>query len=158
MRAFHFKYDLNYLAYRFMNVYGPRQDYLGIYTAIIIKIIDRLHLNQSPIIFGDGSQGFDFVFVKDVCRSLVLGMESSLSDESYNISSGKQITVLKLCKTIIKLMGKKDIPIEFKEVNDNTLVNNRIGSTEKAKKELGFEVSTSLEEGLMKVIDWKLKQ
>ena len=158
IRAFHFKYDLEYLAYRFMNVYGPRQDYLSVYIAVIIKIIDRLHQNLSPTIFGNGSQGFDFVFVKDVCRSLVLGMESSLSDESYNISSGKQTTVLELCKTIIKLMGKKDIPIEFKEVNDNTLVNNRIGSTEKAKKELGFEADTSLEEGLMQVIGWKLNQ
>jgi UDP-glucose 4-epimerase len=158
IRAFHFKYDLEYLAYRFMNVYGPRQDYLGVYIAVIIKIIDRLHQNLSPIIFGDGSQGFDFVFVKDVCRSLVLGMESSLSDESYNISSGKQTSILELCKTIIKLMDKEEIPIEFKEVNDNTLVKNRIGSTEKAKKELEFEVDTSLEEGLMQVIEWKLSQ
>ena len=158
IRAFHFKYGLEYLAYRFMNVYGPRQDYLGVYIAVIIKIIDRLHQNLSPIIFGDGSQGFDFVFVKDVCRSLILGMESSLCDESYNISSGKQTSILELCKMIIKLMGKEDIPIEFKEVNDNTLVNNRIGSTEKAKKELGFEVETSLEEGLRQVIEWKLSK
>ena len=55
-------------------------------------------------------------------------------------------------------MGKKDIPIEFKEINDSTLVNNRIGSTEKAKTELGFEANISLEEGLMKVIEWKLNQ
>ena len=58
----------------------------------------------------------------------------------------------------MKAYDKKDIPIEFKEVNDNTLVNNRIGSTEKAKTELGFEAETPLEEGLMKVIEWKLNQ
>ena len=158
IRAFHFKYDLDYLSYRFMNIYGPRQDYLGAYVAIIIKIIDRLHKNQSPILFDDGSQGFDFVFVKDACRSLVLGMESTLSDQSYNISSGKQVSILKLCNSIIKLMGKEDITIEFKDVNEITLVNNRIGSTEKAKTELGFEANTPLEEGLMKVIEWKLNQ
>ena len=158
IRAFHFKYDLEYLAYRFMNVYGPRQDYLGVYIAVVIKIIDRLHHNLPPIIYGDGSHGFDFVFVKDACRSLILGMESSLNDKSYNISSGKQTSVLELCKTIIKLMDKEEIPIEFKEVNDNTLVKNRIGSTEKAKKELEFEVDTSLEEGLRQVIEWKLSQ
>ena len=55
-------------------------------------------------------------------------------------------------------MDKEEIPIEFKEVNDNTLVKNRIGSTEKAKKELGFEVDTSLEEGLRQVIEWKLSK
>jgi len=158
IRAFHFKYGLNYLAYRFMNVYGPRQDYLGVYIAVIIRIIDRLHKNLPPIIYGDGSQAFDFVFVKDACRSLVYGMESSINDESYNISSGTQTSILELCNTIINIMDKKDIPIEFKEVNDNTLVKNRIGSTEKAKKDLGFEVETTLEEGLMQVIEWKLKQ
>jgi UDP-glucose 4-epimerase len=158
IRAFHFKYGLDYLAYRFMNVYGPRQDYLGVYIAVIIKIIDRLHQNLPPIIYGDGSQAYDFVFVKDACRSLVYGMESSINDESYNISSGKQTSILEVCNTILKLMDKEDIPIEFKEVNDNTLVKNRIGSTEKAKIDLGFEVDTSLEEGLMQVIEWKLKQ
>ena len=158
IRAFYFKYDLDYLSYRFMNVYGPRQDYLGAYVAIIIKIIDKLQKDQSPIIFGDGSQGFDFVYVKDACRSMVLGMESNLSNQSYNISSGNQVSILMLCKSIMKLMDKEDIPIEFKEVNEKTLVNNRIGSTEKAKTELGFEVSTSLEEGLMNVIEWKLNQ
>ena len=158
IRAFHFKYGLDYLAFRFMNVYGPRQDYLGVYIAVIIKIIDRLQQNLSPIIYGDGSQAFDFVLVHDACRSLVYGMESSINDESYNISSGKQTSILELCKTIINLMDKDDIPIEFKEVNDNTLVKNRFGSTDKAITDLGFEAETSLEEGLMQVIDWKLKQ
>ena len=157
IRAFYFKYGLEYLAFRFMNVYGPRQDYMGVYIAVIIKIIDRLHQNLSPIIYGDGSQAFDFVFVKDVCRSLALGMESSRNNESYNISSGKQVSVLEMCKIIMNLMGK-DMPIEFKPVQDLTLVTDRTGSTEKAKKELEFEVDTSLEEGLMQVIEWKLSQ
>jgi UDP-glucose 4-epimerase len=52
-------------------------------------------------------------------------------------------------------MGK-NIPPEFKPSNDNTLVNNRIGSTEKAKKDLGFEAKISLEEGLKQVINWKV--
>ena len=157
VRAFFYKYDLEYLAFRFMNVYGPRQDYMGVYIAVIIKIIDRLHQNLPPIIYGDGSQAFDFIFVKDVCRSLILGMESSRSDESYNISSGKQVSVLEMCKTIMHLMGK-ETPIEFKSIQDPTLVTDRVGSTEKAKNDLGFEMVTSLEKGLQQVIEWKLGQ
>ena len=154
-RAFYFKYGLEYVALRFMNVYGPRQDYLGAYVAIIIKIIDRLQENLPPIIYGDGSQAFDFIFVKDVCRSCILAMRSSLCDASYNISSGKQVSVLDLCKRISKIMGK-DISIEFKPVDDNTLVTDRIGSIEKAKNDLGFEAEVSLEDGLRQVINWKL--
>ena len=157
IQAFHFKYNLEYLAFRFMNVYGPRQDYLGVYVSVIIKIIDRLHQNLPPIIFGDGSQSFDFVFVKDVCRSLVLAMNSSHTNESYNISSGKQVSVLELSQTIMKLM-KKEIPVEFKPVSDLTLVTNRIGSTEKAKIDFGFELETSLEDGLKQVIEWQFQQ
>jgi len=154
-RAFYYKYGLDYLAYRFMNIYGPRQDYLGVYIAIIIIIVDRLLNNRAPTIYGDGSQAFDFVYVEDACRSLILGMDSSKTNEFYNISSGKQISILNLFKVISQIMGK-NIPPEFKPSNDNTLVNNRIGSTEKAKKDLGFEAKISLEEGLKQVINWKV--
>ena len=157
-RAFYYKYGLEYVALRFMNIYGPRLDYSGAYVAIIMKIIDSLENNLSPIIYGDGSQAFDFVFVKDACRSLILAMNSSLTCNAYNISSGKQISILDLCKSIQKIMNK-NIPIELLSKDaDKYLVSNRIGSTEKAKSELGFEVSVSLENGLEQVIDWKLNQ
>lgn len=154
-RAFHFKYGLEYLGLRYMNVYGPRQDYLGAYIAVIMRIIDRLQQDLSPIIYGDGLQAFDFVFVKDACRACILAMESPLSDRFYNISSGVQVSVLELCKQIIHIMGK-EVEIEFRNVEDNTLVTNRIGSVENAEKDLGFKAEVSLEEGLREVIEWKL--
>ena len=92
---------------------------------------------------------------ENACRSLILAMISSLNGRVYNISSGKQVTIIELCKIIEKLMNK-NIPLEFiKKDQDKHLVTNRIGSTEKAKNELGFEVDTSLEYGLKQVIDWK---
>jgi len=154
-RVFYYKYNLNYLALRFMNVYGPRQDYLGVYVAAVIKIIDRLQRNLPPVIYGDGSQGYDFVYVKDASRSFMLAMKSQLSNQSYNISSGKQTSILELYKKISQIM-EKDIPAEFKDVNDDTLVTDRTGSTEKAKKDLGFETKISLEDGLREVVNWKL--
>ena len=157
-RGFYFKYGLEFIVLRLMNIYGPRQDYLGAYVAVILKIIDRIQKNLSPIIYGDGSQAFDFVFVKDACRSLVLAMTSSLTCDAYNISSGQQISILELCRRIQKIMNN-NIPIEFiNKDEEKYLVTNRIGSTEKAKTELGFEADTSLDEGLMQVIEWKLNQ
>ena len=156
-RSFYFKYNLAYISLRFMNIYGPRLDYNGAYIAVIMKIIARLEQDLNPIIYGDGGQSFDFVFVEDACRSLILGMISSLTCNTYNISSGKQISILDLCKKIQKIMNK-NLPIEFiNKDEDKHLVTNRIGSIEKAKSDLGFEAIISLEEGLRQIIDWKLK-
>ena len=85
-------------------------------------------------------------------------MESSITCNAYNISSGQQISILELCKRIQKIMNN-NIPIEFiNKNNDKNLVTNRIGSTLKAKDELGFEVDVSLENGLKQIINWKLDQ
>lgn len=157
-RAHFFKYGIKYIALRFMNIYGPRLDYSGAYVAIIMKIIDRLENNLSPIIYGDGSQSFDFVYVKDACRSLTLAMQSSRTCNEYNISSGIQFSILDVCNRIQKIMNK-NIPIEFiNKDEDKHLVTNRIGSTEKAKNELDFEITVQLEEGLKEVINWKASQ
>jgi UDP-glucose 4-epimerase len=153
-RAYGNKYKLPYLSLRYMNVYGPRQDYLGTYVAVIIRIIDRLNQSLPPVIHGDGSQAFDFVYVKDICRANCLAMESELTDDYFNISSGKQTSVLELSRKIIRLMNK-DSEIEFFKSDDAVLVTNRIGSTEKAADKLGFTVETSLEQGLLETIMWK---
>ena len=84
-------------------------------------------------------------------------MESNLVDEVYNISSGSQTTILELCRIIMKIMGK-DMKPEFISVDDNTLVTNRIGSTRKAKEDLGYESLTTLEEGLRRIVEWKISQ
>ena len=157
-KAFYHKYGIEYLALRFMNVYGPKQDYQGIYVAVIMKIIDQLQNNLPPVINGDGSQSFDFIYVKDVCRACILAMHSNLSDQHYNISSGIQTSVLELCKKIMQLMNKEDIKILFNPTNDTTLVTNRIGSTLKALNELNFSTEVSLEQGLKEVIKWKKSQ
>jgi UDP-glucose 4-epimerase len=157
VRAFHAKYGIEYLAMRFMNAYGPRQDYLGVYVAVIMKIIDRLIQGLPPVIHGDGGQAFDFVYVEDVCKACILAMQSGLVDKVYNVSSGKQTTVLDVCRIIMKTMGKEMEP-EFVPVDHSTLVTNRIGSTEKARKDLGFETKVSLEEGLRRVVEWKVSQ
>jgi UDP-glucose 4-epimerase len=157
IRAFYYKYGLDYVNLRFMNAYGPRQDYLGAYVAVIIKVIDRIHQGLGPLVYGDGSQAFDFVYVYDICRSLVMAMDSSVTDESYNISSGVQTSVLEIANILRKIMNG-DMPIEYVPVDDQTLVTNRIGSTEKAKNDLNFETIISLEEGLRKVVEWKLSK
>jgi len=66
LRAFHHRYALNYVGLRYMNVYGPRQDYHGAYIAVIMKMLDAIDKGDSPTIMGDGSEAFDFVAVKPI--------------------------------------------------------------------------------------------
>jgi UDP-glucose 4-epimerase len=154
IKSFYHKYGLPYLGLRYMNVYGPRQDYLGVYVAVIIKIIDNILKNESPVIHGDGSQAFDFVYVKDVCRANIIAMTANQTDTFCNISSGIKTSILELCKTIMGYMNS-ELPIKFLKVDTSTLVVDRIGSTDKAEKELGFKVATLLAKGLAETIDWK---
>ena len=156
LNAFYHKYKTSYLNLRYMNVYGPRQDYLGTYVAVIMKIIDALQRNESPIIYGDGSQSYDFIFVDDVVESNIKSMKSDLNNKSYNISTGKKVSITNLCKSIMKIMGIEKT-INYYPTNDSTLVTDRIGSTEKAFQDLGFIAKTSLEDGLKRTIEWKLK-
>jgi UDP-glucose 4-epimerase len=152
-RAFHYRYGLNYVALRYMNVYGPRQDYKGAYIAVIMKILDRLDQELPPIVYGDGSQSYDFVYVSDVARANLCALKSSATDVFYNIGMGIQTNIKELCELILRIIGK-DYEIQF-EPAGQTFVTNRVGSTDKAKNDMGFEAKVSLEEGLRSLIDWR---
>jgi UDP-glucose 4-epimerase len=154
-RAFHHRYGLNYVALRYMNVYGPRQDYKGAYVAVIMKILDRLDQELPPVVYGDGSQSYDFVFVSDVARANICALRSRATDKSYNIGMGTQTTIQELCELILKISGK-DRQILY-EPAGQTFVTNRVGSTEEAKKDLGFKARIVLEEGLRSLIEWRRK-
>ena len=152
-RAFYHRYGLNYVALRYMNVYGPRQDYKGAYIAVIMKVLDRLDQELPPIVYGDGSQSYDFIYVSDVARANIYALKSSETDKFYNIGMGTQTTIKELCELILEITGKK-FKIQY-EPAGQTFVTNRIGSTEKAKKELNFEGKVNLAEGLTKLIEWR---
>ena len=85
MRSFHHRYGLEYIGLRYMNVYGPRQDYHGAYIAVIMKMLDAIDLGKAPTIMGDGSEAFDFVAVEDCAKANVCGMSSNATDEFYNV-------------------------------------------------------------------------
>ena len=63
--ALHARYGLDYVGLRYMNVYGPRQDYHGAYIAVIMKMLDAIDRGEPVVLFGDGSQAYDFVYVGD---------------------------------------------------------------------------------------------
>lgn len=152
-RAFYHRYGLNYVGLRYMNVYGPRQDYRGVYVAVIMKILDRIDQGLPPVVYGDGSQAYDFIYVSDVAHANICALKSDTTNEFYNIGMGVQTTIKELCKLIL-IITEKDYEIQF-EPTGQTFVTNRVGSTDKAKKDLGFEARIPLEEGLRSLIGWR---
>ena len=152
-RAFYERYGLNYAGLRYMNVYGPRQDYKGAYVAVIMKILDRISEGLAPVIYGDGSQSYDFIYVGDTARANVCALKADVRDECYNVGMGKATTVRELTQLILELTNCKMEP-QY-EPQGQTFVTHRIGSTQKAERELGFKASVELQEGLKKLIEWR---
>lgn len=156
-RAFYDRYGLNYLGLRYMNVYGPRQDQNSVYSGVIPLMLNKIERNEPPIINGDGSQAYDFIYVEDVAKANVLSLKSEKTDEFYNIGTGVQTSIKELCNLILDLK-KSDLEVIYKPYSPDDarrLVKNRIGSTLKAEKELGFMYSYSLINGLEKLINWR---
>jgi UDP-glucose 4-epimerase len=147
------RYQLPWVGLRYMNVYGPRQDYKGAYIAVMHKILDRLESGGRPQVYGDGSQQYDFVAVEDVARANICAMKSDATGKSYNVGRGIGTSIKELTELLIALSGK-DAEIEYLPAG-LTFVTNRIGSTEAAERDLGFRWTIGLEDGMQRLIDWR---
>lgn len=154
LRAFHHRYGLNFVGLRYMNVYGPRQDYHGAYIAVIMKMLDAIDNGQSPTIMGDGSEAFDFVAVEDCALANVCAMKAETVDSFYNVGTGKRTSLKELAELLINLTGSNQ-PIQYAPRSQATLVRNRIGSPKKASAEIGFTAEIDLREGLERLISWR---
>lgn len=143
----------DYAGLRYMNVYGPRQDYQGTYIAVIMKILDRLDKGLPPVVYGDGSQAYDFVYVGDCAKANVCAMKSDATDQCYNVGTGIKTTIKELAEKLVKLTGS-DLEIEYKP-GGLTFVKNRVGCPEKAEQEIDFKADVALDDGLLKLIEWR---
>lgn len=152
-RAIYNRYGLDYVGLRYMNVYGARQDYKGTYIAVIMKILDRLDQGLPPVVYGDGSQSYDFVYVSDVARANICAMKSPATDDFYNVGAGTHTSIKELAEIILEVTGS-DQSIHY-EPAGQTFVTNRIGDPQKAICELGFKYQVELREGLEKLIAWR---
>ena len=154
LRAFHHRYGLNMVGLRYMNVYGPRQDYHGAYIAVIMKMLDAIERGEGPTILGDGSEAFDFVTVEDCARANVCAMECDSVDRFYNVGTGKRTTLKELGELLLELTGC-DKQINYAPRSQATFVRNRIGCPKLASAEIGFTAALDLRVGLDRLIKWR---
>lgn len=156
-RAFHDRYELNYVGLRYMNVYGPGQDQTAAYTGVVPIMLNKIDANEEPAINGDGSQAYDFIYVEDAAKANICALKSEAVDEFYNVGTEIQTSIKELCDLILELK-KSNLKVQYmpySKEDARRLVQNRIGSKKKAHEEIDFESTYSLEEGLKKLIDWR---
>jgi UDP-glucose 4-epimerase len=154
MRALHDTAGLHYVAFRPFNVYGPRMDTTGAYTEVLIRWLDAIDANKPPLIFGDGQQSMDFVYVEDVARANVMAACSEIDDDVFNVGTGVQTSLLELCRLVLRLTGSKLQP-EHREARSVGNVQRRRAAVDKAADVLGFRAEVPLEQGLMELIRWR---
>jgi len=143
----------DYVGLRYMNVYGPRQDYRGTYVAVIMKMLDRIDRGQPPIVFGDGSQAYDFIYVGDCARANICAMKADTADSFYNVGTGVRTTIKELAELVLEVTNS-ELELQY-EPAGLTFVKNRIGSPDKARDEIGFKTEMPLREGLVNLIEWR---
>lgn len=153
LRAFYEMYGLNYVGLRYFNVYGPRQDHRGAYVSVFMRFLDRIEKGEPPVLFGDGSQTMDFVYVEDVARANILALKAKATDAAYNIASGTETSLNELARLILRLTNSSLEPRYQKDANPG--IQRRKAGIERAKADLGFEATTPLEEGLRRLIAWR---
>jgi UDP-glucose 4-epimerase len=153
LRAFHEMYGLDYVALRYFNIYGPRMDTHGVYTEVLIRWMERISAGHPPLIFGDGKQTMDFIYIEDVARANVLAAQSEAGDQVFNVASGVETSLNELAATLLRVMGSS-LQVEYAAERKVNPVARRLADIGAARARLGFVPQVSLEEGLRRLVEW----
>jgi len=154
LRAYNEMFGLQYVMFRPFNVYGPRMDVFGAYTEVMIRWLERLSRGEAPVIFGDGLQTMDFIYVEDVAEAYVKAMASDVSDEVFNCGTGIETSLRDLCVQLCTAAGYPNVEPEFAPARVVNNVLRRQACTKLARERVGFEARTMLPEGLAKLARW----
>lgn len=156
MIAFNQTYGMNTTCLRYFNVYGPKQrnsPYSGVLSIFISKIFN----NENLVIFGDGTQTRDYVYVKDVVKANVLSIERKKSmGKVINIGTGIQIDLNTVAKLLQKLCNKTELKILYNEKRGGD-IQNSVADIGLAKEVLGYKPEYDVEKGLKEYIDFYKK-
>jgi UDP-glucose 4-epimerase len=144
-------YNVKSIGLRLFSVYGPREEHKGKYANIISQFLWSIMKNERPIIYGDGSQTRDFIYVSDVINAFILAMEKDIDFDIFNVGTGRDYSFNEVIKIINKLLNKDIKPI-YKPNPIKNYVYHTLADTTKAEKILRFKAKVSLEEGIKNII------
>ena len=151
--AFVQSFGLETVVLRYFNVFGPRQDPQSEYSAVIPRFVSMILSGSRPVIYGDGEQSRDFVFVGDVAKANLLAATTpGVAGGIFNIGRGERTTLLELLTRLREILGQSIEPIhEPARIGD---VRDSLADISQARRRLGFEPDVSIAEGLAQSVDY----
>ncbi|GHM99873.1 NAD-dependent epimerase [Cytophagales bacterium WSM2-2] len=153
LRSYKFMFNMDYVALRYFNVYGPRMDTDGKYTEVMIRWLDCIRDGKNPLIFGDGSTTMDFVYVQDIAKANIAALVADVTDEAFNIGTSTETSLKELLETLLKV-NNSNLSYELRPSNTINPVQRRLSDISKAEQLLHFKPEVSLESGLKKLSSW----
>ena len=152
-QVFHQVYGLETVSLRYFNVFGPRQDPLSLYAAVVPKFISQALAKEPLMVYGDGEQTRDFAFVANVVQANLLACEADgIAGETFNVGGGGQISLNQLIK-VLQTIFDTDLKVEYSEPRPGD-VKHSLASMEKAQKLMGYESTIHFNEGLRRTVAW----
>lgn len=147
MAMYHRLHGLETVSLRYFNVFGPRQDPASEYAAVIPKFVERMAAGERPVIFGDGRQTRDFIYVRNVAdANLAASRCAGATGQVLNIGSGESIDLLRLASEINSVLGTSLDP-EHSEPRPGDILHSSC-ALDRAREVLGWEPRIGLAEGL----------
>jgi dTDP-L-rhamnose 4-epimerase len=147
-------YGIPVVSFRFFNVYGPRQSLSNPYTGVAAIFMSRLKNDQQPVIYEDGNQTRDFIWVEDLVRAVSLVLRTDAADYgTFNLGTGKPVAIAAIARFLARLTGKKiapDVTFRFRKGD----VRHCYADIRRIRKTLGFTPEVSLKEGLARLVGW----
>lgn len=146
-------FGLETVRLRFFNVFGPRQRPDSPYSGVIAIFASLLAAGRTPTVHGDGQQSRDFVYVGDVANALMRAADTpGVSGRVYNVGTGKSVTLLELIDVLNRILGTKAVPTHGPaRVGD---VRHSRAKIDRIRRDLGYEPTVSLEDGLRRTLAW----
>ena len=141
----------DWIGYRYYNVYSERTRSGTFYTQVFPIFYGKIIKGEPITIFGDGSQTMDLIHAEDIARANIMGLESDVSGEFFNVGTGIETSVLELANLMMRVMGKK-VELKF-HPEDSQRVKNRRSSTEKISKMLNFTPKIDVETGVKRIVE-----
>jgi len=153
-RAFAHLHGVHTTTLRYFNVYGPRMDVRSRFVEVMVRWLNLIDEGKPLTLFGDGSSSVDFVYVGDVVRANLLACETDRPTAIVNVCSGVETKMRDLAALLLKLTGSS-AGMEFKPEPRAGLPPRRVGDPRRARELLGFEATTTLEDGVTRLIEWR---
>ena len=150
-KLYNILYGVKNVGLRFFSVYGPKEEYKKQYANIISQFLWAMRKDESPVIFGDGTQTRDFTHVSDVVEALILAWKKDFECEIFNVGTGTAYSFNQVVEFLNRLLGKNVKPV-YKPNPIKNYVYHTLADTTKAEKILGFKAKVTLEEGLQTLI------